>query len=159
MPIGPENPFCTCREWTGFHASECPVRKPQVYNAGRILVCGSRDWDDVERIQQALSSLRLDRIQTIIHGASRGADQIAAKVGRELGYRVHSYPANWTAHGRKAGVIRNLEMLHTRPDCVIAFQLDGSRGTQHTIDKARKLGILTKVYSAAPVGQLVLDAA
>jgi hypothetical protein len=37
-------------------------------------------------------------------------------------------------------------MLDTKPDLVLAFQRDGSRGTQHTIDEARKRGIPVEVH-------------
>lgn len=41
---------------------------------------------------------------------------------------------------------RNLAMLDEKPDLVIAFQINGSAGTQHTIDQARKRGIPVEVH-------------
>jgi hypothetical protein len=39
-------------------------------------------------------------------------------------------------------------MLDTGPDLVLAFQRNGSRGTQHTIDEARARGIPVEVFTA-----------
>ena len=38
-------------------------------------------------------------------------------------------------------------MLDEKPDEVIAFQLNSSKGTQHTIDNALKRGIPTRVFT------------
>jgi hypothetical protein len=39
-------------------------------------------------------------------------------------------------------------MLDDEPDRVLAFQRNGSRGTQHTIDEARRRGIPVEVVDA-----------
>lgn len=108
-----------------------------------VLVCGSREWGDVERIDARLS--QLGRGTTIIHGAARGADRIAGGIATGLGYEVREFPADWRGKGRAAGVLRNLEMLDQKPDLVLAFQRSGSTGTQHTIDEARRRGIPVEV--------------
>lgn len=109
----------------------------------KVLVCGSREWDDVHRIDVRLE--QLGRGTTVIHGAARGADRIAGGVATSLGYTVREFPADWRGQGKAAGVIRNLEMLDQKPDLVLAFQRSGSTGTQHTIDEARKRGIPVEV--------------
>lgn len=118
----------------------------------KVLVCGSRDWTNAEAIYDRLESLVpvepwLEG-PTIMHGDARGADKIAADIALDLGLWVEAYPADWERHGKAAGPIRNLQMLDQQPDLVIAFQRNGSRGTQHTIDEARKRGIPVEVYSA-----------
>jgi hypothetical protein len=70
---------------------------------------------------------------------------IADGAARLLDLQVEKFPANWERYGRHAGLERNLEMLDTNPDLVIAFQRNRSRGTQHTIDQARKRGIAVEV--------------
>jgi hypothetical protein len=119
----------------------------------RVLVCGSRDWRDANAIQRALIRV-VRRVKplggrvVVIHGDARGADRIAAALARGIGLEVIAFPADWSTHGRRAGFLRNLEMLDQRPDLVIAFQRNGSRGTQHTIDEARKRGIPVEVYTS-----------
>lgn len=113
----------------------------------KILVCGSRDWTDEHAIDAKLSALTGGHEEiTVIHGAAPGADRIADKVARRYGSTVKRFPADWARYGKRAGYLRNIEMLDEEPDLVLAFQRAGSRGTQHTIDEARRRGILVEVH-------------
>jgi len=60
---------------------------------------------------------------------------------------VSMMPAMWR-NGNGAGHARNRAMLDLRPDLVISFQRNGSRGTQGTIDEARRRGIDVEVHEA-----------
>jgi len=110
-----------------------------------VLVCGSRDWTDRGAILDALLT-RAPR--EVIHGAAPGADRIAADIARLYLISARAFPAAWDRYGRRAGILRNLAMLDERPGLVLAFQRGGSRGTQHTIDEARRRGILVEVHAA-----------
>ena len=109
----------------------------------KVLVCGSRDWTDREAIEERLKALPVGT--TIISGAARGADSIAASIGRRLGLEVREFPPEWDRFGRSAGYRRNLAMLDEDPDLVIAFQLGNSPGTAHTIENAKQKGIPVEV--------------
>lgn len=122
-----------------------------------VVVCGSRDWADGAAIQRRLRALPgEDEDITIIHGAcSRkingrevSADMLADKTALALGFKVEGYPADWQRHGGRAGRIRNREMLDRCPDLVLAFQRNGSRGTQDCVDEARRRGIAVEVHEA-----------
>jgi hypothetical protein len=102
----------------------------------KVLVCGSRQWTDRDSIEKRLRMLPAGT--TIITGAARGADSIAASIGRRLGLEVREFRAEWNKFGRSAGYRRNLVMLEQDPDLVIAFQLDNSPGTAHMIENAKK---------------------
>jgi hypothetical protein len=133
--------------------SDEPFRIPTPWEASarmKVLVCGSRDWTDRALIKDYLDGLLLKhgRDVELIHGDCRGADQIAARRMEHLGIRVTAFPADWRGKGRAGGIIRNLEMLDQRPDLVVAFQRNGSTGTQHTIDEARRRGITVEVFKA-----------
>jgi hypothetical protein len=82
----------------------------------------------------------------IVRGRQVSADMIADTVAMAMDFAVERFPADWKAEPRRAGILRNLAMLDTRPDLVIAFQRNGSTGTQHTIDEARRRGIPVEVY-------------
>lgn len=116
-----------------------------------VLVCGSRDWTDREAIERALGAVAaklppsLD--VTVLHGAARGADQLAGEVANDYSFTVREFPADWRRYGRRAGFVRNIQMLDEQPDLVLAFQRNDSRGTQHTIDQARRRGIAVRVYT------------
>ncbi len=106
-----------------------------------IVVCGSREFADVELVRATLRDL-VDATDIVIHGAARGADLIAARVAVEQGAKVVAVPADWARYGRSAGFRRNEEMIAMKPDLVIAFYA-GKRtpGTAHTVGLARTRGI------------------
>lgn len=109
----------------------------------RILVCGSRNWTERSLIRAQLAPYAVGDGDppTIVHGDARGADKLAADIAMRLGLWVEAHPANWAKYGKRAGPLRNLAMLDSGVDYVIAFQRLESKGTQHTIDEARSRGI------------------
>lgn len=113
----------------------------------RVLVCGSRDWDDGRSNERALSTLDADDV--VIHGAARGADSIAASCASDRGLEVVAFPADWDRHGRGAGFIRNRKMLEEgKPDVVWAFKSRAvSVGTDSMLRIARAAGVPTFVVT------------
>jgi hypothetical protein len=111
----------------------------------RVLVCGSRDWGDGLAIYRRLCDLPGGSV--VVHGGARGADATAGKAADILGYDVEVFPADWDRYGKRAGFLRNVAMLETGPGLVLAFQSNNSRGTQHTINEARKRGIPVEVHA------------
>ena len=112
-----------------------------------ILACGSRDWDNQEIVRAALQEL--DESSVVVSGAARGADSIAADLAREMGLEVWEFAADWEAYGKRAGMMRNLQMLDQNPDQVWAFWDGQSRGTAHTVRAARKRGIQVRIWNFA----------
>lgn len=92
-----------------------------------------------------MAELRDTGPHTFIHGTCRGVDQTGAMIARRFGWDVEAYPALWKVHGRAAGPIRNQQMLDTGIDVLLAFPMEGGRGTQDMIRRAKKAGILTTV--------------
>jgi phosphoribosylformylglycinamidine (FGAM) synthase-like amidotransferase family enzyme len=107
----------------------------------RVLVCGGRDFNDLDMLNRALDDLRLMHYEiAIIQGGARGADHLASCWAKRNGIELHSYPADWNKHGKAAGPIRNQQMLDEgKPDMVIAFP--GGRGTADMVARARKAGV------------------
>lgn len=118
--------------------------------AERILVCGSRGWTHMLPVIERLCELSEGSV--VIHGAAKGADRIAGLVAGGLGLTVEAFPADWAKFGKRAGLIRNKQMLDTKPDRVIAFWDGKSPGTKHTILTARYRGIPVEVVSAGDGG-------
>lgn len=106
----------------------------------KVLICGSRAWNDPRPIWKLLEYLADSEYEyEIIHGAAPGADTIAGFVAEALGLRVTSIPADWSRYGKAAGPFRNQQMLDLKPDRVVAFRMPGtSRGTDDMILKAVK---------------------
>jgi hypothetical protein len=111
----------------------------------RLLVTGSRTWDDISRVEHALAVIlaRHPEGVVLVHGACpRGADAIAAGyAARTSGYQVEGRPANWRLYGRAAGYRRNAEMIATGAGGCIAFIRGGSPGSSATVAMAKAAGI------------------
>lgn len=87
-----------------------------------------------------LFALQLLRPSLVIHGGARGADTHAGWAATAVDIPVAVYPADWATHGRRAGPIRNAQMLaEGRPDAVLAFP--GGRGTADMVRQARAAGV------------------
>lgn len=120
----------------------------------RVLVTGSRAWDDEGAIQFALSEILFhNRSMVLVHGdCPKGADRIAdewAAARNQFPARpvvVERHPADWEKHGRGAGFRRNAEMVRLGADLCLAFIVDGSRGASHTAALAEKAGIPVRRY-------------
>lgn len=115
----------------------------------RILVTGSRDWTDRAAIEKAFKDFGPDGWFTVVHGhCPTGADAIADHVARSWGCEVERHPADWKTHGKRAGFVRNAEMVATAPDLCLAFIKNGSRGASMTADIAERAGIPTERFVA-----------
>ena len=134
----------------------------------RVLVCGGRDFGEVpmgcpaterarmekkahtERslLHAALSTLAVDKgISAVIHGGARGADGEAGYWARRNMVPEERFNADWKAHGKAAGPIRNQRMIdEAKPDLVVAFP--GGKGTEDMVSRAERAGI--PVIRAAP---------
>ena len=114
----------------------------------RVIVCGSRTWDDADVIRERLDRLPAD--VTIVQGGARGADRIAWMWAGEAGVAFETYPADWDGDGRAAGPIRNQKMLDSGADLVIAFRSEGeSRGTDHMCSIAARRGVPVEIIRKA----------
>lgn len=122
----------------------------------RVLICGGRDYGRGKpaewlRMFHVLSGEHERRHFTmIIEGGAAGADAGARAFGEQIGIPVATFHADWEAHGRAAGPIRNSRMLWDgKPDVVIAFP--GGRGTADMVAKARRAGV-TVIEVSGPHG-------
>lgn len=115
----------------------------------KILICGSRDYDDPLKILASLSPRFLSGETTVIHGDAQGADRIAGHVAKSLGMSVIAVPAEWDKYGRSAGPIRNRKMLDMGPELVLAFHpdIENSKGTKDCVGEARRRGIKVEVIA------------
>lgn len=126
-----------------------------------ITVTGSRDFNSPDLVNQVFDAIcdewRIGNYPVLVrHGGARGADQLAGKIAKNRGWQVQEFPANWDAHGKSAGYVRNRELIDAEPiaDVVAAFQVNNSKGTQNTIDLAHKafIPVFTPQGEQAPDG-------
>lgn len=131
----------------------------------RLLITGSRTWTDKALIEQELS----EAVQwaydwkgdvgphVLVSGACpKGADAICERVWARFNqygdseFLIERHPADWEKHGKRAGFVRNAEMVALGADHCIAFIRDGSKGATMTADLAEKAGIgVTRVEVSA----------
>ena len=106
----------------------------------KVIIAGCRDFTDYELLREKcdyhLQNLRLEDI-VIVSGHASGADSLGERYAQERGFQLETYPADWKAHGRAAGPIRNAKMARVA-HALIAFWDGKSRGTKNMIDTARK---------------------
>lgn len=108
----------------------------------KVLVCGGRDYSDYAAVCKALDRWA---ITTLAQGGARGADLLSRKWALERGVPFIQFDANWALHGKRAGPIRNAQMLATfKPEMVIAFT--GGRGTAHMREIAFLAGVPVMDY-------------
>lgn len=115
----------------------------------RILITGSRDWEDDRVIGQWLSYyshyLPKPADLVVVHGACpSGADSMADLWASRLGLTVERHPAQWRQYGiynPQAGKARNREMVLLGADLCLAFIRNGSRGATHCAALAEEAGI------------------
>ncbi len=123
----------------------------------RVLVCGGREYGDIDRsmpihlqdrvvrqkrlLFDTLSTFKVDRgISVIIQGGAKGADECALHWATRDLVPVETFKADWKTHGKAAGPIRNQRMIDEgKPDVVIVFP--GGRGTADMVQRARADGI------------------
>lgn len=112
----------------------------------RVIIAGSRDFDDYDLVVSTMDNL-LQNITdpvTIVCGMARGADTLGEKYAISRGYEVAYFPAEWNKYGRAAGYKRN-EQMAQNADALVAFRDGSSRGTKHMIDLAHKYNLLVRV--------------
>ena len=107
----------------------------------RVLVCGGRDYNDSLRVIAVLDRVhRLRTISCVIHGNAKGADTCAALWAEMRSVDALAFPAQWDLYGKRAGFLRNTQMLDEGlPDAVIAFP--GGVGTAMMVKISEDRGI------------------
>ena len=105
----------------------------------RTIIAGSRDIDDMKLLESAIAESKMD-ITIVVCGEARGVDWLGKEWAISRNIPVHSFPANWSLHGKRAGFIRNTEMAENA-DALIAVWDGESRGTKMMIDIAKKKGL------------------
>jgi hypothetical protein len=110
----------------------------------RVIIAGGRDFDDADQLDAVCSSL-LPADAVVLSGTARGADTMGADWANCNYLPVEEYPADWDAHGKAAGYVRNA-LMASKADTLIAFWDGVSKGTEHMIDIALGAGLEVHVY-------------
>ena len=121
----------------------------------RVIIAGSRSIEDVRLVEAAIRQSGF-HITQVISGTARGVDRLGEVWARARGIPVARFPADWAQYGRRAGILRNLQMLDyaaRAPEggAIVAVWDGVSRGTRHTIEAARTQHLQVHVHQVQRV--------
>ncbi len=108
------------------------------------IIAGGRDFSNYLYLNESCK-LFLPRITKIISGTAKGADQLGEKFAQENSIEILYFKPDWNRFGKSAGFKRNEEMAKNA-DMLIAFWDGKSRGTDHMIKCAIKLGLEVHIF-------------
>lgn len=125
----------------------------------RIAVTVSRSWSAWSVMREALEQIH-GRFPTavLVHGDAPKGDRQAGHMWQAMRGEVERWPAKWRQHDddcrctnrsktcRFAGLRRNLAMVGSSPDLVLAFIRNNSKGATHCAQAAEDAGIPTLIY-------------
>lgn len=104
----------------------------------KVIVAGSRTIDSYDDVATAISESGFD-IDEIVSGSANGVDKAGEAFAFKYWKRIKRFPADWKAHGKAAGPIRNRQMAEYADAAVVVW--DGqSRGSKNMIAEMQRLG-------------------
>lgn len=112
----------------------------------KLLICGSREFTSYPLVLKTIREENLNPSE-VISGAAKGADSLGILYAEQNGIPIKLFPAEWEKFNRRAGVVRNFQMvdyIKQFPDsAVLAFWDGKSKGTKHCTDYAISQGVRT----------------
>lgn len=117
-----------------------------------FIIAGGRSFTDYQYLKESCTSAISDycsknreKSVEIFCGMASGADTLGERFAKENGYKIRYFPANWERYGKRAGILRNEEMVLSA-NALIAFWNGKSKGTEHVLKFAYKNNLWTQVY-------------
>ena len=105
-----------------------------------VALVGSRDFTNYEMFKTKVKQYTKNLGNfCIVSGGAKGADTLAKQYAIEFGHEIIEFLAEWDKYGKSAGFKRNITIVEACTH-LIAFQINDSKGTQHSIDLAREAG-------------------
>lgn len=115
-----------------------------------VIVAGSRNFSDRSLMYKKLDYYLQNQKQVlIVHGGAKGADTCAAMYAKERGIKTKVFLPDWDKYGKKAGILRNIEMFEYASQfqnrgCVVFW--DGkSKGAKNDIELSEKYNVPLRI--------------
>lgn len=113
-------------------------------NTYKVIIAGGRHFDNYQLLKEHCDYYLQNKMKEyqiiVISGHAAGADTLGERYAQERGLPLDAHPADWKAHGKSAGYVRNKEMAEVA-DALIAFWDGVSRGTKNMINLAKSKGL------------------
>ena len=101
----------------------------------RTIIAGSRTILDRKLVYEILDALDFEISETIC-GCARGIDTMGTQWAKKKGIPTKHFPANWDKYGKKAGILRNIEMAKNADVLVLIHR--NTPGSLHMLSEAKK---------------------
>ncbi len=116
----------------------------------RIIVPGSKSFNNYPLEERVLNELlpQYGEDIEIVSGHAEGADRFGEIYAERHNIKCAVFPAQWEKYGKKAGPIRNSQMIKYAKEqepAIIAFWNGHSKGTLDTLVKAMNDSIPTTI--------------
>lgn len=117
----------------------------------KVIIAGSREITDFNLLVKAINKAHDEEgisVGEIVSGGARGIDTLAEQFANEASIPITVIPVTtyeWSTIGKSAGILRNIKLLNTGANALIAIWDGKSKGTKHMINIARKKGL--KVFA------------
>jgi hypothetical protein len=115
-----------------------------------IAVVGSLEYPRLDLVRVFVAQLPEGCV--VVSGGARGADTTAEEAAVAAGLETLIFPADWDGLGRRAGLVRNAEIV-AHADRLVAFWDGASLGTANTVLQAAGRRLLIEIHGpdGAPV--------
>lgn len=113
----------------------------------KLAIVGSRTFNDLNIFYKCIQIIKVDYdIIKIISGGARGADTLGEMYADENNISKAIYKPNWEKFGRKAGFLRNIDIIKNCDMC-LAFWDGESHGTKHDLELCKEYNKICLVYN------------
>ena len=110
----------------------------------KVIIAGKRNFYQYDTLLRAIRESKFE-ITELVSGGAPGVDTISIVWARENNIPIKLFKADWQAHGKSAGPIRNQQMAEYG-EALIALWDYNSTGTKNMIEQATKKGLKIFVY-------------
>jgi hypothetical protein len=110
----------------------------------KTIIAGMRDFTNYTEVARAIK-LSGFAISEVVSGLAPGVDHSGEIWAADNEIPVMGFKADWNAHGKAAGPMRNRQMAQYA-EALVAVWDGKSRGTKNMIDEANKRGLRIYIH-------------
>lgn len=103
----------------------------------KVIIAGSRTIKDFKAVINAVNNSKF-KITEVVCGCAIGIDRLGQQWAISNNIFVKEMPADWNKYGKKAGIIRNIQMAEYADAAIVIW--DGkSPGSKNMISEIKKV--------------------